>query len=563
VEAHECLPMGAGSLRAEIRKSWRRSELGGLAHDQPIDRLGVAEVDTSSRLMVAARPVLEEMAEQLAGTRYCTVLADADCRIVHRWFDSPGVERALDGISAVPGSQFSEQVTGTNGVGTPVEVRRGVVVHGEEHFVDALKPFSCYGHPIVHPLTRRIEGVLDITGITKDANPMLAPFLTRAVRDVERRLLAGSRASEQRLLHAFQAATQQRTRPVVVLGEDVVLTNKAAIDLLDSTDHGMLRALAADASEHRSWTRRVTLSSGTDAWVRARRIAGTQGGLLLDLDRIADAEHVPVPRGAPRPSRETALARRFRELRDVPGTVLITGEPGSGRTTAVRAVAGARVPHVLDAASVPGMGERTWAQRLEDLAARARRPGALLVVEEIQLLPDALCTLLAKVTGARPGPPTVLTSGPAGQLGPVAASLAASCHARTDLPPLRERVDELPELVRRMLAQIRPGAHPRCTPSTLEVLAAQPWLGNLRELDVVLRQVAERRSTGDVTPADLPPDYRAAPRAARLAGRERAERSAIVEALEVTGGNKVHAAERLGISRTTLYSRMRALGVPR
>lgn len=48
---------------------------------------------------------------------------------------------------------------------------------------------------------------------------------------------------------------------------------------------------------------------------------------------------------------------------------------------------------------------------------------------------------------------------------------------------------------------------------------------------------------------------------ARLGGRERAERDAIVEALNESGGNKVHAAARLGISRTTLYSRIRALDI--
>ncbi|WFR73862.1 helix-turn-helix domain-containing protein [Prescottella defluvii] len=60
---------------------------------------------------------------------------------------------------------------------------------------------------------------------------------------------------------------------------------------------------------------------------------------------------------------------------------------------------------------------------------------------------------------------------------------------------------------------------------------------------------------------DLPEDYRAPGRVARLGGRERAERDAIIEALQESHGNKVHAAARLGISRTTLYSRIRALDI--
>ncbi|WP_223838513.1 helix-turn-helix domain-containing protein [Saccharopolyspora pogona] len=79
----------------------------------------------------------------------------------------------------------------------------------------------------------------------------------------------------------------------------------------------------------------------------------------------------------------------------------------------------------------------------------------------------------------------------------------------------------------------------------------------------MLRGIAERRTAGDITLADLPAGYRDAGRTARLTGRERAERDAIVEALRATGGNKVHAAQRLGISRTTVYSRMRVFGLPR
>jgi hypothetical protein len=104
VDAHDCQPMGVDSVRSEIRMSWRRAELVGVRPHEPIDRLAVGEVDESSRLMVAARPVLGEMADQLGGTRFCVLLGDGDCRIAHRWFDSPDVERALDNISAAPSS---------------------------------------------------------------------------------------------------------------------------------------------------------------------------------------------------------------------------------------------------------------------------------------------------------------------------------------------------------------------------------------------------------------------------------------------------------------------------
>ncbi|HQV16900.1 MAG TPA: helix-turn-helix domain-containing protein, partial [Gordonia sp. (in: high G+C Gram-positive bacteria)] len=50
-------------------------------------------------------------------------------------------------------------------------------------------------------------------------------------------------------------------------------------------------------------------------------------------------------------------------------------------------------------------------------------------------------------------------------------------------------------------------------------------------------------------------------RAGRLLGRERAERQAIISALDAADRNKSRAAKALGISRTTLYTRMRALDI--
>lgn len=539
----------AGSLRAEIELSWRRVSMRGVKPDMALDGQSVAEVDKSSRLMAAARPALEEMAVELSGTRYCILLGDRDCRIVDRWFDTVHVERLLDGIGAVPGSQFAEESVGTNGLGTAVELRHGVVVHGAEHFNESLKRFSCYGQPIRHPLTRRVEGVLDITGISKDANPMLGPYLARAVAEIERRLLDSARVSEKRLLEAFQAAARVGSRPVAALAGDTVLTNKAAIDLLDAADHAILRAIAAEAAPDGP-ARQISLASGTEVHVQVERVAGTDGGSVLLLDPVVKTR-VPIPRGAV----AGGGPRRPRMRKAVKGAVLIAGEPGTGRTTELRDNVSNAL--VLDATNVTAIGVTGWASRLT-AAAASDLP---IAIEEIQLLPASLCALLGKVIEQRQGRPTVLTSTPVDQLSGPAAGLAARCGTRVELPPLRHRVDELPALVRLLLPRIRPGCDLRLTPSSLEALAAQPWLGNLSELAEVLRSVSERRSTGDVTPLDLPPGYRGTAKAARLAGRERAERAAIIEALRSSRGNKVRAARQLGISRTTLYSRMRALDV--
>lgn len=542
------------ALRPEIAASWQRVEMTGLRPDAPIDRLAVSDVETETPLTVAATPVLDELMAELADTGLCLALADRNARIIDLRYTDERVAQALQQISAVPGSRYTEDVSGTNSVATPFETRHGITVNGTEHYLDRLKQFSCYGHPIRHPVTRRIEGVLDITGMMPRADPLFGPFVRRAVADIERRLLDGSSRQQQYLLAAFQSAAQQRSRPVVVLGGEVVLTNPAAVDLLEPADHAQLRALVPDLPFGRTVVERFTLASGQEVRAEVGRIDGTNGLLILLLpgDR---ARGVGRPAGAADPG--SAVERALLALRDTREPVLILGEPGTGRSTAVRTVAGTEPIRTLDAARLPATGERAWARQLDDAVAR---PG-VVAVEEIQLLPPGLCVRLGQLVAEDTPARLVLTGPPREQLTGGAAGLAARCVSGVELPPLRHRRAELPRMVRTLLVELAPDRALRCLPTTLAVLAAQQWPGNLRELAMVIRHAASSRSAGDLTLADLPPSHRTALASRVLTPWEQAEHDAITDALRATGGNKLQAAERLGISRSTLYNRIRALRI--
>ncbi|MBK1784762.1 sigma-54-dependent Fis family transcriptional regulator [Prauserella cavernicola] len=538
-------------LRLEIAQSWRRAELSGLTPNGAADRLEVHDIDTSSRLLRAATPVLDEVARHLDDTRLCVVLADRDCRIVARRFGRHSVERVLDSIGAVPGCQFTEETSGTNSLATPYEVRRGVAVHGDEHYLEAFKRFTCYGHPIVHPATKRLEGVLDITGLVEDTNPLLGPFLAHAVADIERRLLDGSNQAQQRLLAAFQAA-QHRSAAVLALGEDVVLANSTAVDLVDACDHSLLR----EVSRTRRGVRRLRLSSGAEVEVRMEAVS-VNAGMLFELAPVRPSYPAHVRRralGGVLPAdiedrlRRGALARR---------RVLVAGEPGTGRTAATAVLAGAEPLARLDSADVPTLGETAWCARLEQLA--AGHPG-LIAVRDVHLLPAVLASWLARLMDDSAAW-FVLTSEPLSDLHGEHAALVARTHRRVELPPLRERRADIPALARTLLSGLRPGSSLRLTAGALELLAAQPWPGNLRELETVLDEAADRRTAGDLTARDLAPGCRVSAATPQLTGWERAEHDAITKALAAVGGNKVHAARHLGISRSTLYNRMRALRI--
>ena len=182
-----------GSTRPLIATSWRRVAMTGLCPSASVDDAEIEEVDRRSRLMVAATPVLDEMAAELDGTAFAVILADRNALLTDFRFGLDRLRPKLQEVGTVEGRRFREETTGTNSIATAFELRRGVAVRGEEHFIESLKGFSCYGQTIIHPVTQRVEGVLDITCLVEDDNPLLAPFVIRSARQIGERLLEQAR----------------------------------------------------------------------------------------------------------------------------------------------------------------------------------------------------------------------------------------------------------------------------------------------------------------------------------------------------------------------------------
>ena len=535
---------GAGA-RPEIAASWRRARLAGVASSGAFDRLRPGDVDCHSSLLTGAGPVLDELEASLAGTGYSTILGDRECRIVRRWFDDRATRNGFDALNLREGASLLEDTIGTNGLGTVFETRSPVVINGAEHFLDSLQGYSCYGHPIRHPLTRRIEGVLDISAAITTVSPFLPPLIARAVHDIEQRLLGGSRVSEQHLLAAFQEATGHSRYALLAVGEDIVMCNQAASDLLGPSDVALLRVLAEHPPATDESALRLTLETGRPADVTVTRVPGARRGVLLRVVERATGPHLT-------PSTITASVRSR-----APAPTLVAGPPGTGRSTRAREIA---VPpaKVLRAATALLEGEREWAREFQGAM---RRAGGSVVVDGIDLLPDELLDLVIEVVDRRTRPQLVLTSGPVEGLTGRAATLAGTATVREELTPLSVRRADIPDLASSMLRTVAADSSVHLTPGALHALAAQEWPGNLRELRAVIAHAAERRSTGGIAVADLPEHYRVASPERPLAALDRAERDTIVAALRAADGNKVQAARELGVSRTTLYARIRQLRI--
>jgi two-component system, NtrC family, nitrogen regulation response regulator NtrX len=141
------------------------------------------------------------------------------------------------------------------------------------------------------------------------------------------------------------------------------------------------------------------------------------------------------------------------------------------------------------------------------------------------------------------------------------------------LPPLRDRLEDLPALVRHLAERVRPRNAPAFTDDALEALAAYSWPGNVRELANLIERLSIL--SGPVVDASAVRlvirngSAAAAPAAPAVAlhGRslsetlEEVERNLITSALTQALGNMAEAARILQTDRANLYRRMRRLGL--
>ncbi|MDV6286619.1 sigma-54-dependent Fis family transcriptional regulator [Rhodococcus jostii] len=529
--------------RVDIAEAWQRASMSGLHPSSRVDGLSYAEVDRRSRLLVAAGPVLDTLAERLDGTRYCVILADREARIVERRFGQRVLAPAMDAISAAPGTQYTEAFTGTNSIATVHETQRGMRIAGDEHFIEALKRFCCYGHPIVNPLTRRLEGVLDITGFAADVNDLLAPFLIMATREIEQRLLLGARAAQQNLLTAFQTVSAQVHCPVLALGEGVSLANPSATTELGPQDHVVLRAMAVSEAVGDRCKHPLTLASGRNAVVEMAPVHGGGDGVIV---------RVSVDERRPRSTR-TPVASTSPEPRAHAPTVLVVGEPGTGRSTWSRGRLAPDDAVVIDACDDLGWTE--WARRI-------RNPGGPpLILENLDLLPSCNLSRLRHTLKRSLTARITATAAICGSPNSEYAALVSMFDDVVELAPLRNRPSDLPAIAAAMLAELDPTKERSLSPGLLDVLVSQPWPGNLHELKSVLRQMLVGTDFPNLTIQDLPASLRGPSHRPQRTPLAEAEYQAILGALNECGGNKVKTARKLGISRATLYSKLRVFRI--
>jgi hypothetical protein len=197
--AHEELVAGNAAdqrlldVRPLVRDSWRRSleQLVGVEGLPPLD-LGEEAIDEYRRghplagVMDMVRGLLLPGGADDSGV--IVAVGDAAGRLL--WVEGDRRVRTLTGdMGFVPGANWSEDAVGTSAPGTALALGRSVQIRGAEHFNRLVQPWSCSAAPVHDPETRRILGVIDVTGGVEAVTPQAQLLVDATARAIESELL--------------------------------------------------------------------------------------------------------------------------------------------------------------------------------------------------------------------------------------------------------------------------------------------------------------------------------------------------------------------------------------
>ena len=573
-------PVSPTAVREPILASWSRSRDWNVAADRPEVRY-LGEPDLDSTLARAAEPVLRHLHEQLDGQPISVVLTDASGLVLRRLTGDRDLERQLDAIELAPGFCYAEDLVGTNGIGTALESGGPAHVFGHEHYAEHLERMACAAVPVRDPISGKTAGVLDLTCWRRHADPLMISLVRATAEQLGQALADRGGGRGVRLLREYTRACRHAGGIVLALGDDVVMLNDHARQALSPADQAELisratEALAAGLGGRRGAAGRLTvdLPSGAVARMFCHPLSLANGVVQVKLlAPAASAGEAIAGREAALPGLVGTSAAWRRACRAAEAGyqrgewLTLEGEPGVGKLALIRAVHQRRHPtapfHVIDVAATDDERGRDWLAQ-----ARSELPGGTgtLVFRHVHALSgpelralagalaEARAASAAQPDGGQPGLQVVVTLDRAAAAADL-TGLLRLFPATVEVPPLRHHGEDLRELVPFFLARLGRQARVSCSPAAMQLLLRHTWPGNAAQLWQVLRQVAQRRRTGQILPADLPPECWTVSRRL-LSPLESIERDAIVAALLDHGGSKIAAARALGMSRATIYRRI-------
>ncbi|EXF91463.1 Fis family transcriptional regulator [Pseudomonas fluorescens HK44] len=555
--------------------------------------------------------------QQLSGAGHAVLLTDAR-GVILNCVTAPAERKIFERAGLWLGADWSEACEGTNGIGTCLVERQSLTIHQDEHFRGRHTGLTCSASPVFDP-HGELLAVLDVSSARHDVSRQ-SQFHTMALVNLSAKMIESCYFlryfDNQWLLRFHLQAESVGLFSEGLLAFDgegrISAVNQSALNLLGHIRGGLLgQPVEAffDCSLDELLARASVNASAS--WPLRTRDGRVLFALLRGQPRSVPTPVLQQPVIAERPALsgiclgDEGLQADFRKAlrvfeRDVP--LLINGETGSGKEAFAKAVhqASQRAEKAfvaLNCAAIPESlieselfgyrgGSFTGARKEGMRGKLQQADGGTLFLDEIGDMPLALQTRLLRVLEDRQVVPI------GGEPLPVNVRIISATHRnllervqdgsfREDLyyrlngleialPALRERSDKS-QLLDFLLAEESGGEAVLIDAAARQALLDYAWPGNVRQLRNVLRTLSALCDDGRIGVEDLPVMIRQARPAPVLAQVEEvseyplddAERLALLNALGQQRWHMTHTAEQLGVSRNTLYRKLRKHGIAR
>ncbi|WP_416468247.1 sigma-54-dependent Fis family transcriptional regulator [Pseudomonas sp. LFS044] len=559
-------------------------------------------------LAVASQGV-SGLARRVVDAGFAVLLSDADGITLDARLPADPQRYTRSGL--IVGARWDESIAGTNGIGTALASQQALTIHRQEHFLAANARLSCSVSPIFDA-HNRLLGCLNATCLYNDG-PKQAQHLTLQLVTLYARLIENSHFRQcyrDRLTLALKPRddfSDLAAEQLLALDESgrVIGANRAAF----LAHRGTLLGMPIDQLLPAGIDQLLELTRGG---ARGTQLRGHEQSYLLDVGlRVPAGYRQPAP-AKPMPTRtghptleqlageDTQLQHavlRLRKVLDKDIAILLTGETGTGKEAFARALHQASQRHAkpfvaLNCAAIPESlieselfgyraGSFTGASRKGMKGKLEQANGGTLFLDEIGDMPAHLQTRLLRVLAERELVPLGAEVPVALDIQVVSAThqdLQAMivdkrfredlyyrlCGMRVTLPALRARSDRR-ALIEGLLAGLANGSGVRLSDEARRCLLGHAWPGNVRQLLNALRQAVALAEGGLIELADLPEELLDCAAPARPMALEQqvedAEMRHLLEALKRARWNMSAAAEAAGVSRSTLYRKMKRYGI--
>ncbi|MBV4545236.1 MULTISPECIES: sigma-54-dependent Fis family transcriptional regulator [Pseudomonas] len=608
-------PASPLSHDAIVQTSWQRCRAFGLDHQSApaFDQLpaaGIARLLDSHHSLVQTthQEVLPYYENILSNSNCLIMLADNQGQVLTSWgtqrFIEPNLARGFQA-----GASWMERSSGTNAIGTALACEQAVHIEHDEHFLKANRFMTGSAAPIFDA-ERKVIAVLDVSSDSYLPPSHTLGMVKMMSQTVENRLILNLFHGQhfQLTFNTGLNNLDSQWAGLLIFDESgqVLSANRRADNLLGVrlsrvSVESLFKVSLLELINQPEGLPFALQTSGRNRFqclLKRPKQAPVQARVFVAEDKPASASAISLNTlhfGDSRVEKAVRQAERLLE-KDIP--LLIHGETGVGKEVFVKALhqASSRQKQAfiaVNCAAIPAelveselfgyeKGAFTGANQKGSIGLIRKADKGTLFLDEIGDMPLPTQARLLRVLQERCVQPvgsselfpvdlriisaTNRSLREQVQLGRFREDLYYRIGGLTlELPPLRERSDKQ-ALFKRLWEQHRePTQWAGLSPEVLELFEKHPWPGNLRQVSSVMQVALAMAEEQPVRPEHLPDDFfvdlemEPVETAAPL-GLDLNDVEALNRELKAAGGNISHLARRLGVSRNTLYKRLRQIG---